>query len=284
MGEAKRKQLDRQKILAQHPWCIYCGGAATTTDHCPPRCFFVARAWPETYEFPACSPCNDEARLDEQALAVMIRSGVAQIKSQSDQDEWNRLLKGVHNNQPAMVAEWLSLGASERKRRFRELFGDAGDRMRHLGWGALHIGPLSSAALTRFMVKLGKALYFRHNQTVLDGVIYADHINLLDRDRTPEVMQHILREAPQLSESRRANQSLQDQFVYRFNHSSEHGVMYAIVQFNEQYIFQLVVVGWEMEATLAEAARAASVEGRVPNRYPCPIKFPHPLQHRAKSR
>ena len=72
MGEGKRRQYSRQHFLAENRYCAYCGAAATTTDHCPPRCFFKRRTWPETYEFPACEPCNDVSRLDEQALAVLV--------------------------------------------------------------------------------------------------------------------------------------------------------------------------------------------------------------------
>src|SRR5271168_2886590 len=35
MGEAKVKRNRRQELLAAHPFCIYCGAPATTTDHCP---------------------------------------------------------------------------------------------------------------------------------------------------------------------------------------------------------------------------------------------------------
>lgn len=65
MGEARIKQYNRRQFLKEHPVCCYCGDAATTTDHCPPRSFFERRGWPEGYEFPACGPCNDEGRMNE---------------------------------------------------------------------------------------------------------------------------------------------------------------------------------------------------------------------------
>jgi hypothetical protein len=72
MGEAKAKISKKAEFLLRHPECIYCGAPATTVDHCPPRCFFAGKHGPEGYEFPACQPCNSGARLDEQALSVLV--------------------------------------------------------------------------------------------------------------------------------------------------------------------------------------------------------------------
>ena len=82
-------------------------------------CFFEGRHWPETYEFPACKPCNERARLDEQALAVLIRAKATGAMNH----EWEKLAQGVKNNQPAIVAEWTSLSRNEQKHALRDLFG-----------------------------------------------------------------------------------------------------------------------------------------------------------------
>ena len=189
MSEARVRQKRGQRLLKENPICIYCGAPATTTDHCPPRCFFEGRHWPETYEFPACKPCNERARLDEQALAVLIRAKATGAMNH----EWEKLAQGVKNNQPAIVAEWTSLSRNEQKHALRDLFGrDSADNLRRLGWKAFNVGPLSEAMINRFMVKLSKALYFRHNNALLDGVVYVLHINALSKDITPEFMNSIL--------------------------------------------------------------------------------------------
>jgi hypothetical protein len=156
MGEAKRTQYNREQFLIRNPWCAYCGKQATTTDHCPPRAFFVNRVWPEKYEFPACAACNGEARLDEQAVAVIARLNLSD-RSANDQREWERLVDGVKNNRPELIAEWRSMSEARRKLSMRELFGSAGDEMRLAGWGTINLGPETFATVTRFMVKLGKA-------------------------------------------------------------------------------------------------------------------------------
>jgi len=253
MGEANRKLNRRQTFLQEHPSCVYCGGAATTSDHCPPRTFFEARQWPETYEFPACEPCNGSARLDEQALAVLIRSKLTENRTEFDQEEWEKLIRGVKNNQPHLIAEWQDITPNEKKRALRLAFGrDDGDRRRREGWGMANMGAETQAMISRFMIKLSKALYYRHNNHIFDGVLYVNHINRLSRDTTPDYINSILKMAPAVPEIERNRKPLVDQFIYRFNHSPEHRVMYAVVQFGEQFIFQLIAIGPEMDAKLVE--------------------------------
>ena len=243
MGEAKRKENRRSEFLRLHPACVYCGRPALTTDHCPPRCFFERRLWPETYEFPACEPCNAEARLDEQALAVLIRSKLTETPSELSQREWERLVDGVRNNQPNVLAEWGNVTRNEVRRDLRTAFGrERGDLLRGRGWGVANIGPLTQAMITRFMVKLSKALYYRHNAAVFDGILYVNHIDITHRDATPEYFNGILRMAPALASVERNKQALSEQFIYRFNHNAEAQVMYAVVQFGDQFVFQLI--GW----------------------------------------
>lgn len=269
MGEAKRRLHRQQKFLKTHPWCIYCGAPATTTDHCPPRCFFEGRQWPETYEFPACQPCNADARLDEQALAVLVRSRLTETGSESDRLEWEKLAQGVKNNQPQIVAEWTKISRNETRHGLRLAFGGEGDQRRQQGWGLINVGPLTQAMTARFMVKLGKCLYYRHNGQVFDGALYIHHINRMSRDTTPEYMSGILQMAPELPTVQRNKKSLLDQFIYRFNHSPEHGVMYAVVQFGEQFIFQLIAVSRDMDAELTALAARNGMEVPAVARHEC---------------
>jgi hypothetical protein len=263
MGAARHKKTKREQLLEDHPWCIYCGEPATTTDHCPPRCFFKDRVWPETYEFPACEPCNASARHDEQALAVIVRASALSLPS----PEWKNLFQGAKNNQPEVIAEWVSLSRNERKDALRSTFGrDAGDNLRRLGWSMINLGPLTTAMITRFMIKLAKALYFKYVKVPLDGVVYVTHINAAHKDTTPEFMNSILSIAPALPVIQRNKTSLIDQFIYRSNHNVEHGFMYAVVQFDEQFIFQLIAVS---------KAFASSLDGMglpAVNRFECFLK------------
>jgi hypothetical protein len=266
MGEARLKKTKRQQLLEAHPWCIYCGTPATTTDHCPPRCFFKSRIWPETYEFPACEPCNASARHDEQALAVIVRATALSLPG----PEWEKLVQGTKNNQPEVVAEWMSMSRNEQKDALRNTFGrDAGDNLRRLGWITINLGPLTKAMITRFMIKLAKALYFRHVKAPLDGFAYVFHINSVNKDVTPEFINSILSMAPVLPTIQRSKTSLLDQFIYRFNCNAEHGVMYAVVQFGEQFIFQLIALSKAAASGLATHAETNGAELPTVNRFEC---------------
>lgn len=260
MGEAKLRQYSRQQFLIQHRFCAYCGDWATTTDHCPPRCFFDRRQWPETYEFPACGPCNEQARRDEQALAVLARIQLLEEGGEPAQTEWVELYRGVVNNQPEIAAEWLNSTPTQLKRFFRDNFGSEGDRLRWAGFGAIKLGPLTRAAIDRFSVKLGQALYYRHNGNQLfEGDVYVRHINPFLRRNLPEQWESVLQFAPQLARPQRNTKSLADRFIYRFDHNADIGVMYAVVQFGDQLVLQIMAVRHDLAKEM-EAERAAAGE------------------------
>lgn len=55
-------KVSRKKcFLIEHPTCCFCGGTrpATTLDHVPPRACFPVGYWPDQFEFPSCSLCNN---------------------------------------------------------------------------------------------------------------------------------------------------------------------------------------------------------------------------------
>lgn len=270
MGEAKKQQQGRASVLLENDRCIYCGGQATTTDHCPPRCFFENNHWPEGYEFSACEPCNREAGGDEQVMGVLVGIKVHDGKSAVRKAKWEKLFTGVLNNQPQIVAEWQAGGKrNDLRRALREKFGNVGDRMRRAGYGTLTLGPLTNAVVERFMVKLGKALFYRHTRQIFDGVIYAMHISSLEEGCTPEFMEDILHLAPAVALTERNRKSLADQFIYRFNHSPQVGAVYAVVQFSEQFTFQIISVSAEMDDRLRAERELSSQALSSSGRYVC---------------
>jgi hypothetical protein len=129
--------------------------------------------------------------------------------------------------------------------------------MRRAGWGSINLGPLTRGVLERFMVKLGKAFYYKHIGEVFDGVIYARHVNATAKNSTPEFFSHLLQLAPELASTERNGHSLMDQFVYRFNVSQELGAVYAVAQFSEQMIFQIMVVRQDTDDVLLARRTAA---------------------------
>ena len=81
----------------------------------------------------------------------------------------------------------------------RELFGPEADKMRLQGWSLMNLGPRSIAVIDRFIIKLGKALCYRYNKKLFDGVIYARHINVHSESNLPDLLPEILSKALLLS-------------------------------------------------------------------------------------
>jgi hypothetical protein len=261
MGEANRNSSKTRELIKAHPWCIYCGKPAETTDHCPPKSFFKGRNWPDSYEYPACKPCNAAARLDEQALAVLFRAD--QLKGAKEPGpEFEKLARGLKNNQPRVVAEWKAV---------------TGDDIRHgSGWTALNIGSLTQAIIDRFMIKLSKTLYYRHNAKIFDGVLYVHRVDRLSIDTTPEYLRSMCQFAPVIPEIKRNNNSLVDQFIYRIGHIPEQGLMYAVVCFGEQWIFQLFAVSRKMDRKIIDISRNNGINSlsALPFRHECFLSVP----------
>jgi len=154
------------------------------------------------------------------------------------------MIKGLKTNHPEYLLEWREIGAARMKRGLRETFGPVGgDARRQRGWGALHIGgPLTRAAIDRFGIKLGKALYYRHVGNVFEGDIYVRHIDPLAIRRNPQHFREVLQLAPQLSVSQRNNKNLTDQFVYRYDFSAELGAVNAVIRIGPQFMFHILAI------------------------------------------
>jgi hypothetical protein len=91
--------------------------------------------------------------------------------------EWEKLFRGLRNNQPQVADEWMSIGPSQMKRDFRSKYGNLGDRMRIDGYGAIRLGPLTRSAMHGFSTKLGQALYYMHCKEILEGEVISRHID-----------------------------------------------------------------------------------------------------------
>ncbi|HEX3860255.1 MAG TPA: hypothetical protein VHY35_01015 [Stellaceae bacterium] len=248
MGEANRRIKARQKFLQNHKACVYCGESATTTDHCPPRCFFDRREWPETYEFPACESCNRSSRLDEQVLAVLARLQFAE-EDKANEREWKSLFSGVVNNQPEYVVEWQQTTATQRKRHFRQLFGsEDGAVLRQAGWGALYIGPLTKSAISRFAVKLGKALYYYHLGNIFVGDMYVRQLNPFSTQYASGSLDKIFELAPKFALLQRNSKPVTHRFNYRYDYADGIGLLYAIVCFGTQMVLQIIAAQKDVAA------------------------------------
>lgn len=101
MGE-KRTRLRR--LLARHPLCAYCGGAApaVSVDHCPPIAMFDQRLRPQGLEFPACAECHEGTRHMDLVAAVLSRF-LAPSDAAPQQEEISKQIRGLLNNHPEVA-------------------------------------------------------------------------------------------------------------------------------------------------------------------------------------
>lgn len=204
-------------------------------------------------------------------MRIRIGEGIRDTKL----SEWKDLMRGLRNNQPQFLAEWSSMTRNQQKTSYRKKFGkQSGDEFLRAGWGVIRLGPLTQELFSRFMVKLGKALYYYHNKTLFDGVIYAVHVDPMSNENQSDYMNTIFKFAPELAISTRNKKSLSDQFAYRFNNEPQLGIMYAVVQFNEQFIAQIMAVKWDLDKRLQADLLQTGVEAPLQGRFPCPLKHP----------
>ena len=246
MGERKAKQHSRQRYLSHNPFCCYCGAKAETVDHIPSRNYFLGRHWPEGFEFPACTSCNAETRIDEQVVAFLLNLSVID-NGPAVEERLRKSLVAIANNARDILREWrvdIPLSGVRRKLAFREAFGPLGDELRRQNWGMINIGPLTRQAVDRFITKLGKALFYRHTGRILDGYIFPTWHNVYydPLDALQQRLRNLQTFAKGLVIPQRAKKSLSDQFFYRYNCDSDRGWLFAAVIFSEQMMFDLLVL------------------------------------------
>lgn len=157
MGQAKRR---RQAFFANHPTCYFCASEpAATIEHMPPRIAFPSGLHPEGYEFPACERCNNGQSALEQVVALYIHA-FDYDSANLDRAHLNKLIRGVHNNNPDMLPI-IGLSTREKRRYLQE------NEIKLADGAAISELPLARVpggtqrAFHHFMRKLTCALFYR---------------------------------------------------------------------------------------------------------------------------
>jgi hypothetical protein len=169
MGQAKQRASFNKRFLAEHPFCIFCGGTtpSSTVDHVPPIVMFAGRQRPKGLEFAACSVCNNGTRHADLLAAFLGRSFPDPVTA-TDRQDIDRILKALSNNIPQVLAEMKSNRGAE-KLAMRKLPAS----LQNQG-GILKLdGPLVSSMLNLFAYKISLALFYEASKQPLkpDGEI-----------------------------------------------------------------------------------------------------------------
>jgi hypothetical protein len=191
MGESKAKKRAHSAILEACPWCIYCGSAATSIEHMPPRIMFLARQRPKGLEFPSCQPCNEGTRLADSVAAL-----IGRVYPDGDPQEAKGLLRSVKNNIPGLIEE-MHIGAAGAFLRVN--------------------GPLVSMHMQTFAAKLGFALYYALTKQIVPkaGGVAARWFSNVERleGKFPECAFKYL---PPPQTLKQGKLEVSDQFVYQW--------------------------------------------------------------------
>jgi hypothetical protein len=203
---------------------------------------FRARAWPEGYEFPACSACQSVSSKDEMLVAFLSRMN-PNTEDAKELAAFEDLIRSVENNFPG-ISESMRLSVN-RKRAWVERRGH--ELPSGLAAGELPLvsieDPRFEAAVTTFATKLFMALYYLHTRRIVPrggGARFRWWTNAQDLSplNTPE-LQQILSRFPEL---KRARTSLEDQFSYRFAAPVDNPDLYAfLVTFNRSFVMMGMV-------------------------------------------
>ena len=233
MGEKNRKQVNDRAFREMYPTCAYCGKPTQTVDHFPPRAAFRNRDWPDEYRFPSCVECNSSTSQSEQVVSALVRM---RLDGAMDDEYTLKLLKGIKNNQRDVMGEWFApISRNEIRRSFRSSFGpEMGDELRRRGFNMISYGPKTQAAIEIFGIKLALALYYKHFERHADGPVFCLPLSAI---RNREALRTAADHAPFVQHTTHRTVSLSDQFVYRYNASSDLGVLFVIVQLGPQLAF-----------------------------------------------
>lgn len=215
MGQGSTRKV---QFLRQHPYCCFCGGATPSVelDHIPSRAMFLARQWPEGYEFPACVNCNRATRHDEQVVAMLARM-FPDPTTPEEKEETKERIRAVAHNYPDVFRE---MQPSQRQLRTAAkkygLLKPDGGTFQDIP--ALSVsGPLVNEAVHNFAKKLFCALYYKHAGKILgsdSGIAVRWFTNLqIEADEIPRSLGDVLNGFPKLERSKKL---LDDQFFYRW--------------------------------------------------------------------
>lgn len=243
MGEQRRKDANARSVaFAKTDRCIYCGGfvPATTVDHCPPRAMFSNRQWPEGYVFPACQPCNAEAKEAENWVAFMARinSGPG-FDEQAEADEMFRIARPILKPE---VIRSMSMSGLDKKAIARRIGVTKELGKTYADIPLIKVPKEAKNAIDYFSRKVVKALHFEHTKRVVpvDAAIkrrWFTNYNEMEGKIPPEIFT-IPTGIPTLE---RTKVNLSRQFNYLYTVSAEGDLGVYTIEFRQSFCIFVMV-------------------------------------------
>jgi hypothetical protein len=236
MGQAKQRKSRLQRMLAEQPWCIYCGGttAGNSIDHMPPTSMCDDLQRPAGMEFVCCRECHDGTRLADQVASLVSRMTIKYP------GPWmhNRLLKmmvGLKNNQPEVFEE---LGKTETPpwllaNRARGLM---------LNGSATRIGIRTHERMLQFGARAALALHYHLTKKILplNGCVFV-YWYTNEKAIKGELPEFIIDRLPSMQTLSAGQQSLKGQFEYSSREMEDKRTTGHMITFRTSCAMQLLV-------------------------------------------
>lgn len=264
MGAATRH---RRLFLAQHAVCAFCGGKerAVTIEHCPPRAMFQYRQWPEGFEFPACTLCNQGTDNEDLLVAVLARMNPFEEKVDSD-GKTEGLMRMANKQYPGLFEKMMP-SAREARRFNREMGVIPRPGQTHQETGVVKVPDELHEAVCVLGRKLAKGIFYRETLQIFpdSGCLILNWFTNADLVRDGkyavfELLKEIGGDAPP---TERSGKPLGDQFEYKLSLAAERNVFVLQARFGAA--FGLVVFGSTvpdlLESQIAELRERESRPG-----------------------
>lgn len=240
MGQSKTKKAD---FLRTHPFCCFCGGKtrSVTIDHVPNRACFLGRNYPETFEFPACSGCQEATRKDELAFAFYVRM-MDRHPNNYDRAEASKAISGLANNLPHLLPNPYISGI-EKRRKLNELGLRKPLGMENADIPIVTFHPAVSEHLERYGLKIACALFYREKLRPVPQEYRAITTwGQIGVAGAHEILSRFVEMTPFLYRGARPNLDFGDRFGYRCNKADEPDVFAAISQFGQGLFIASLIV------------------------------------------
>ena len=245
MGEAKRKQTLKDRIIERQPFCVYCGGEtpATTVDHMPPITMFDLRDRPKGLEFSACHDCNMSSSKVDLVAGLMSRI-FPNSERAGAKEELGKIMKNVNRFNPGLLEEMRP--SRDKLEGFLRKFGKMPP---NIGGPLNASGPLLNAAMNKFAAKLGLALHYHTTGSILPvtgalGVRWFSNFEAW-QGKLPEELVGMF---PNPKTLKQGQKHVSDQFLYDSIHAPEAGMSGHYATFRNSFAVMAIAAEVDNEA------------------------------------
>jgi hypothetical protein len=262
--QPSRLNRRRTKFFSKHPFCCFCGGdeRAVEEDHVPARALFDERLWPEGYNFPACKPCNEITRQDENVVAFLSRLGPPEDDLTAVQKaEIIRCMDAMSRAYPEAMRS-MDMSANEVRRKLKELGipRPPGKFLKDIP--LFNIGrPEFVVPVRNFGIKLFCALHYKHAGSVVPSS-FEIAIRFFTNMQMDAISKEIFKILGRRAEVVRSRNELDDQFHYIYAVTPDKLTSAYLCKFRQSFLLSGIVSAKPLPKEFDEEPKRGTFKGR----------------------